>query len=70
MSPIRHGPVASSCTHGNEPLGSTKGREFLDQMRALLHGVNNPPHTLNEVYIKLHGFAREKKRLIVQTTDK
>jgi hypothetical protein len=24
------GPVAGSCEHGNEPLGSTKGGEFLD----------------------------------------
>jgi hypothetical protein len=23
-------PVVGSCEHGNEPLGSTKGREFLD----------------------------------------
>jgi len=24
------GPVVSSCEHGNEPSGSTKGGEFLD----------------------------------------
>jgi len=24
------GPVADSCEHGNEPLGSIKGGEFLD----------------------------------------
>jgi hypothetical protein len=24
------GTVAGSCEHGNEPLGSTKGGEFLD----------------------------------------
>jgi hypothetical protein len=24
------GQVADSCEHGNEPSGSTKGREFLD----------------------------------------
>jgi hypothetical protein len=25
-------PVAGPCEHGNEPLGSTKYREFLDQL--------------------------------------
>jgi hypothetical protein len=27
-----YGPVASSCEDDNEPSGSTKGGEFLDQM--------------------------------------
>jgi hypothetical protein len=26
------GPVADSYEHGNEPLGSTEGEEFLDQL--------------------------------------
>jgi len=26
------GPVAGSCKYGNELSGSTKGREFLDQL--------------------------------------
>jgi len=26
------GPVVGSCDHGNEPLGSIKGRQFSDQM--------------------------------------
>jgi len=25
-----HGPVAGSCKHGNEPLGSIKGKELLN----------------------------------------
>jgi hypothetical protein len=28
--------VAGSCEHGNEPLGSIKCREFLDQLSVLL----------------------------------
>jgi hypothetical protein len=39
------GPMAGSCKHGNECLGSTKGGEFLDQLSNywggdLLHGVS------------------------------
>jgi len=30
LSVLGQGPVASSCEHGNETLGSTKGGEFLD----------------------------------------
>jgi len=26
------GPMADSCEHSNEPLGSIKGREFLDYL--------------------------------------
>jgi hypothetical protein len=26
------GPVAGSCEHSNEPLGSIKGEEFLDKL--------------------------------------
>jgi hypothetical protein len=28
----RHWSVAGSCEHGNEPSGSIKGTEFLDQL--------------------------------------
>jgi hypothetical protein len=28
--------VAGSCEHGNEPLGSLKGREFLDELSVLM----------------------------------
>jgi hypothetical protein len=27
-----HGPMASSCEHGNKASGSIKGEEFLDQL--------------------------------------
>jgi hypothetical protein len=27
-----YGPVVGSCEHGNEPSGSMKGGEFLDQI--------------------------------------
>jgi hypothetical protein len=30
------GTVAGFCEHGNEPSGSIKGREFLDQLSVLL----------------------------------
>jgi hypothetical protein len=30
VSNLRQGPVAGSCEHGNEPLGSIEGGEFLD----------------------------------------
>jgi hypothetical protein len=30
------GSVADSCEHGNEPSGSIKGKEFLDQQSVLL----------------------------------
>jgi hypothetical protein len=28
-----YGPVAGPCEHGNEPLGSTEGREFRVQLK-------------------------------------
>jgi len=28
----RQGPVMGSCERGNEPLGTIKGKEFLDQL--------------------------------------
>jgi hypothetical protein len=35
--PVAHGsgkgPVAGSCEHDNDPLGSIKGGEFFDEMR-------------------------------------
>jgi hypothetical protein len=32
--------VEDSSGHGNVPLGSTAGREFLDQLSDTLHGVS------------------------------
>jgi hypothetical protein len=29
---LRMGSIVASCEHNNEPLGSIKGGEFLDQM--------------------------------------
>jgi hypothetical protein len=31
-SGLREGPMASSYEHSNEPLGSIKGKKFLDQL--------------------------------------
>jgi hypothetical protein len=36
LSRSGYGLVAGSCEHGDEPLGSTKDEEFLDQLRVLL----------------------------------
>jgi hypothetical protein len=30
LSGSEQGPVVGSCEHGNEPLGTIKGKEFLD----------------------------------------
>jgi hypothetical protein len=32
LSGSGQGPVAGGCEHGNEPLGSLKGEEFLDYL--------------------------------------
>jgi len=32
LSSSGHGPVVDSCKHSDKPLGSTRGREFLDHM--------------------------------------
>jgi len=45
-SGAEQGQVPGSCEHANEPLGSLKGVEFVDQMsdcfpiRTLFHGVS------------------------------
>jgi hypothetical protein len=31
-----YGPVVDTCDHGNEPVGSIKGREFLDYLSEYL----------------------------------
>jgi hypothetical protein len=40
---IRARKLKDSCGHGNEPSGSIKGGEFLDQMRDYLRKKDSAP---------------------------
>jgi hypothetical protein len=59
---MTQGPVAGFCEHGNEPLDSTKGEEFLDQLSSyqFIHRVQislmgkNIPFP-KERFIKVYG---------------